>query len=150
MKNRQQQIQQFFADYEQRFREVLEGKPADVDATAAAFADYFVQSVPGGVTGGKNDEKFKEQIPAGNDFYKSIGTQSMKIGSLHVTPLDELHAIAKVHWLSTYKGDINIGFDVFYILTFASGQPKIFAFITGDEQKVLREKGLLPQEPAAS
>lgn len=146
MNKLQQQLQPFFAAYEQRFNDVLNGKPTDVEATAGAFADYFVESSPAGVMGGKNDNKFREQIPKGNEFYKSIGTQSMKIGQLEITAIDELHAIAKVHWLSSYKKDIHIDFDVFYFVTLASGEPKIFAFVTGDEQKVLQEKGLVPKQ----
>lgn len=146
MSNLQTTLKPFFAAYEQRFNDVLNGKPTDVDGTAGAFADYFVESSPRGVMGGKNDEKFKEQIPKGNDFYKSIGTQSMKIGKLEITELDDLHAVAKVHWLSAYKNDVKIDFDVFYFVTVAGGAPKIFAFVTGDEQKVLEENGLVPKQ----
>ena len=146
MKDKQQQLEKFFAAYEQRFNDVLNDKPADVDATAAAFAEYFVESSPVGVMGGKNDEKFKEQIPKGNEFYKQIGTLSMKIGTLDITQLDDFHAIAKVHWLSSYKGNKNIEFDVFYIMNLAGDSPKIFAYITGDEQKVLQENGLVPKQ----
>ncbi|RPE08278.1 hypothetical protein EGT74_14550 [Chitinophaga lutea] len=146
MKNRQQQLEKFFAAYEQRFNDVLNDKPADVDATAAAFAEYFVESSPAGVMGGKNDEKFKEQIPKGNEFYKKIGTLSMKIGTLDITRLDDFHAIAKVHWLSSYKENKNIEFDVFYIVNLVGDEPKIFAYITGDEQKVLQENGLVPKQ----
>ncbi len=146
MNNKQQQLEQFFAAYEQRFNDVLNGQPADVDATAGAFADYFVESSPAGVMGGKNDEKFRGQIPKGNEFYKSIGTQSMKIGTLDITQLDEFHAIARVHWLSDYKGNKHIEFDVFYIVNQVGDEPKIFAYITGDEQKVLQENGLAPKQ----
>lgn len=146
MDNVQEKIEKFFTAYEQRFNDVLNGKPADVEATAGAFADYFVESSPAGVMGGKNDEKFREMIPKGNEFYKSIGTLSMKIDSLEITQLDDFHAIARVHWMSSYKKDVDIDFDVFYILNLVNEEPKIFAYITGDEQKVLQENGLVPKQ----
>lgn len=136
-------IQTFFAAYEQRFNDALGGQQVDVDETTAAFADYFVESSPAGVMGGMNDEQFKEQIPKGFEFYKSIGTLSMKIGQLDITELDEFHAMAKVHWISAYKGNRQIEFDVHYFLNMLNGAPKIFAYITGDEQKVLSENGLV-------
>lgn len=139
-------LQTFFAAYEQRFNDVLGGTATDVEATAGAFADYFVESSPRGVMGGKNDEKFREMIPKGNEFYKSIGTLSMKIDSLDITQLDELHAVVKAHWKAGYKNNINIEFDVFYMVTLASGEPKIFAYVTGDEQKVLQEYGLIAKQ----
>jgi hypothetical protein len=143
---KQQQLEKFFAAYEQRFNDVLNGRPTDVEATAAAFADYFVESSPKGVMGGKNDEQFREMIPRGNEFYKSIGTLSMKIGKLDITELDDFHAVAKVHWLSSYKNNKRIDFDVFYMVTLTGGAPKIFAYVTGDEQKVLAENDLVPKQ----
>ncbi|WP_119080782.1 hypothetical protein [Chitinophaga alhagiae] len=139
-------LQAFFAAYEQRFNDVLASGATDVEATAGAFADYFVESSPRGVMGGKNDEKFREMIPKGNEFYRNIGTLSMKIGSLDITQLDNLHAVAKTHWKAGYKNNINIAFDVFYMVTLAGGEPKIFAYVTGDEQKVLQEHGLVPKQ----
>jgi hypothetical protein len=35
-----------------------------------------------------------------------------------------------------------IEFEVTYFLHFQDGDPKIFAYITGDEERVLREHGL--------
>jgi hypothetical protein len=53
-----------------------------------------------------------------------------------------------VHWRSFYtKKDGReelIEFDVIYFVQMRDEKPKIFAYITGDEQGVLREKGFIP------
>ena len=71
----------------------------------------------------------------------------MKITDLEVTELDDLHSMAKVHWDSRYgKPDgeeLQIDFDVFYFVQFINGEPKIFAYITGDEKTVLSKHGLI-------
>jgi hypothetical protein len=57
--------------------------------------------------------------------------------------------MVKVHWFSEYlrkDGEkIPIDFEVIYFLQKLEEAPKIFAFIGGDEEKVLKENGLLPE-----
>lgn len=139
-------IDAFFNVYEQRFTDGLRGK-VDIEGTTAAFASSFVEASPVGVHCAQNDKTFKEAIPKGYEFYKKIGTQSMKIGSKEITRLDEFHLLCKVHWQSSYhttdKKAVVIDFDVFYFLQHLNNELKIFAYVTGDEQKVLKEKGLI-------
>jgi len=144
-----EQIRQFFSDYAARFNRALQDPPVeDVEASAGAFADCFIGAGPGGVSCGKNDEQLRTWIPQCNAFYRSIGTRSMQISRLEITPLDELHAMAKVFWVSHYTKptgeDVQIHFDVIYLLQIRERNPKIFGYITGEEQKVLKEYGLLP------
>jgi len=144
-----QQLETFFAAYEARFNQALGDNPQDdVEGTMAAFADCFIEASPLGLSCAQNDEQFRTQIPKGNAFYRSIGTQSMKIMALTITPLDDYHVQTKVHWQAQYKkrdgGEETIDFDVIYFLQLLGNQPKIFAYITGDEQKVLQEHGLIP------
>jgi hypothetical protein len=119
----------------------------NVEATAAAFADCVLAANPVGVNCGRNDEEFRKQIPKGFEFYRSIGTKSMTIKSLTTTSLDDYHSMIKVHWEAFYwKLDGHedlIDFDVIYLVQMIDETPKIFAYITGDEQKVLRERGLI-------
>jgi len=72
----------------------------------------------------------------------------MSIESLDITPLDTYHAMAKVHWNALYEkkdgGRESIEFDVIYFVQIMEKTPRIFCYITGDEQKVLRERGLIP------
>lgn len=139
-------IYDFFAAYEKRFNDALQGE-TDVEATANAFGPFFVEASPAGIHGGHNDQEFREKIPKGMDFYRHIGTDSMEIISQEVTPLDDLHYMVKIHWKATYKNKDNtelaIEFDVIYFLQHKDSQLKIFAYITGDEDKVMREHGLI-------
>lgn len=143
-----QAVQTFFDAYEDRFNKSLQDPPTlDVGGVTAAFADCFIEASPVGVSCGQNDAAFRENVPKGFAFYKEIGTTSMKITSLTITPLNDQHVMAKVHWDSHYQkksGDREqIEFDVIYFLQMLGDAPKIFAYITGDEQRVLKERGLI-------
>ena len=132
-------VRDFFARYQAFFENALGDDPTvDVDGIVNAFADYFVESSPAGVHGGANDEQFQAAIPQGYAFYRQIGTTSMKVAGLDVTPVDDHHAMARVHWVSTYTkqdgGTDTIEFDNVYFLTLVGKTPKIFAYVTGDEQ----------------
>jgi len=140
-------IDKFFEDYAIRFKDAIGGKDPDIDGTVRSFSECFIEASPLGVHCGKNDEKFREVIPQGYAFYKSIGTRTMAIVSKEISILDEFHAMVKVYWHSTYvknKDMAKIEFVVYYLVQLREGLPKIFAYITGDEQKVLKEKGLIP------
>ena len=139
-------IYNFFAAYEKRFNDALKGE-TDVEAMANAFAPYFVEASPAGIHGGSNDPEFRKRIPQGMEFYCQIGTHSMEIVAQDVTPLDDMHYMVKIHWKATYKNkdntDLAIEFDVIYFLQYREDELKIFAYITGDEDKVMREHGLI-------
>lgn len=139
-------IEEFFNTYAQRINEALQGKERDTDEVAGAFANYFVEASPVGVTGSKNDEAFRKMIPKGYEFYRSIGTQLMTITSKDIRFIDDCHSMVTVHWNSVYRKKDNttetIDFDVHYLVQ-TKNDIKIFAYITGDEQKVLKEHGLI-------
>jgi hypothetical protein len=86
-------------------------------------------------------------VPRGFAHYRRMGTQLMDIRHLDVTVLDPVHAMAKVRWHSEYRrkdgGEVSIDFDVIYLLRVKDGPPKIFAYISGDEQQALREHGVI-------
>lgn len=140
-----QVIKQFFSEYAERFNRSLAGEHVEARDVATSFADHFVEASPAGVNGGKNGMLFRWLIPAGMAHYKKIGTTSMTIENVEVETIDPMHAMAKVHWDSSYEKDgksDHIEFDVTYLLHFEGAKPKIFAYITGDEEKVLKEHGL--------
>jgi hypothetical protein len=142
----EQSIKAFFTAYESRFNASLAGK-IDLEGTTQSFANCFVEASPAGIICGNNDEQFRESIPKGIEFYKSIGTTEMKILAMDITVLDDLHAMAEVYWEAIYntkdgREDV-IEFTVIYLVQGVNDQIKIFAYITGDEQKVLRENGLI-------
>jgi predicted ester cyclase len=140
-------VSKFFTDYAERFNRSLAGEDVDARDVADSFASHFVEASPGGVVGGKNGLLFRWMIPRGFAHYKKIGTTQMNVTDVEVDPLDALHALAKVHWDARYakkngKSD-RIEFDVTYLLHFQGSEPKIFAYITGDEERVLKEHGLV-------
>lgn len=139
------EIEQFFANYEKRFADGLAGNPV-AEETTKAFADFFVEASPVGVSGGKNDAAFLEAIPKGYEFYRSIGITKMEIRQLDITELNDLHYMVEVYWESFYEKEgktDSIEFSVIYFLQNLNGALKVFAYITGDEQAVLKERGLV-------
>ncbi len=144
----------FFDAYEARFNNALSDQPfIDAEATAAAFAEHFIESSPVGVICGKNDARFREQIPKGMEFYRSIGTKSMNIKARTITELDKFHSMVRMQWQASYrkKNDLTdtIDFEVIYLVRIDGNKPEIFAYITGDEQQALRDHGLIPDEKSA-
>jgi len=145
----EQTLRGFFDAYAARFNAALK-PPYDVDTAGmtAAFAPYFVESSPVGVQGGKNGLLFRLLLPRGLAHYKAIGTTSMDIGDLQITPIDGQHYMCRVHWDSRYvrvSDDTaqRIEFDNIYFVRVGDEGPKIFAFITGDEEAVLKQHGLV-------
>lgn len=139
------QIEQFFEAYEKRFADGLAGN-AVAEETANAFADFFVEASPTGISGGPNDQRFLDTVPKGYEFYRSIGITRMEIRQIDITELNELHYMVEVYWESFYEKDgqaDSIEFSVIYFLQHLNGSLKVFAYITGDEQAVLRERGLV-------
>ena len=148
MINHEEKIKQFFAEYEGRFNRSLQEPPTvDVQGVVKSFAPYFVEASPSGVHGGKNGWLFRMMVPRGFAYYKKIGTKSMKITAIDVTPLDDYHVMAKVPWDSRYLRkdgkEEQIEFDNLYFFQILADKPKIFAYITADEQKILKEHGLI-------
>ena len=71
----------------------------------------------------------------------------MNIIDKGITLLDEFHAMVKIGWKGTYEkkdGEaLTIEFDVFYMVQELNGSIKIFAYVTGDEEKALKDNGLI-------
>ncbi len=140
-----EKIRQFFAEYEKAFEKGISGKP-DVMSTVNSFSHVFVEASPLGIMGSANDNSFREAIPKGFEFYRKIGTKSMAIDKIDITPIDQYHYQAKVHWKAHYeqtKLEVDLEFDVIYLLQFLNNKLEIFAYITGDEQALLRKHGLI-------
>jgi hypothetical protein len=152
MSKRKKAMDDFFSSYEKHFNDAMADSTSDVtDSIKNSFADCFVESSPVGVICGKNNDEFVGKIKQGFDFYRSIGSTGMNIISKEVSMLDDLHAMVNVYWRYSYSKDDKPGtidFHVIYLLTLVN-EPKIFAYIAGDEQKALKEKGLIPEEEMA-
>jgi hypothetical protein len=142
------EVENFFSQYESRFNAALAGGEPDIDGVVNSFAENFVEASPVGIIAGQNNKKFRKMIAQGWEFYQKIGIRAMTILSQEVTVLDTLHAIAKIHWNSSFvrpdKSAGDIEFDVFYLVQKKEDDLKIFSYITGDEQQALKDQGLIP------
>lgn len=138
-------IKLFFANYEKQFNESLEGQ-VDLEAIAKSYTEEFIAANPNGVKTGENNEQLKEVMNKGYEYYRLIGTKKMKCLNINIIPLDEKHAVAHTHWKAFYLKDereIVIPFMSNYLIQFREGQPKIFGWVTGDENQVLKENGVI-------
>ena len=154
MSKRKRTIEEFFSRYESNFNAAINGDASKAsDAVQPFFADCFVGSSVTGVRCSQNNDKFVDMIRQGFEFYRNIGTTGMTITSKDISMLDDQHAFAKIYWHYMYNKDGregSIDFHTIYMLTTVNGEPRIFAYITGDEQKVLKEHGLVMEETEAS
>lgn len=146
MENNHEQIEKFFHAYERNFNDSLAGN-IHADATANSFADCFIAVSPTGVSCGKADDTFASVIEQGYQYYTSCGVKAMNISGQTISSLDEFHFVNKVQWKCHYDLDEarkgTIDFEVIYFLRLTDQQVRIFGFITGDEQKAFRERGLI-------
>ena len=149
MADRKQEIESFFDSYAKRSNDALREPPLeDIDGVTDAFAPFFVEASPKGVIGGPNDESFRDMIPKGFARYREIGGTAMRVVRVKVTELDDFNAFARVDWEFDYvrRSDGRSGTVVFqniYFLNFATGAPKVFAYITPDEEQAMKDHGLL-------
>jgi hypothetical protein len=141
-------VRSFFEAYARRMNDALDDPPkVNVGKAREAFADYFVGTDPRSVRGARNGLLFRLMLPRGYRRYRKIGTKRMELRRVEVTQLDDYHAMAQTRWRSLYvKKDgerVEIEFDNIYLLHIPDGgRPKIFAWITGDEEQVLKDHGV--------
>ena len=150
MVNQENVIDDFFNRYAARFNRALWNEQFDIDGVVEAFAEEFISAGPFGVQTGKNDQAFRDVIPKGWSYYKNLGIHSMNVLAKKIVFLDEFHAMARIQWQSLFatkdgrEGEIE--FEVIYILQLREEGIKIFAYITGDEQKAFKDAGLYESE----
>lgn len=142
------QLKTFFEEYEARVNRAISDPPeVDEKATAAAFASYFIEASPAGIECGENGDKFLHVIPEGFKHYRKIGTKEMRMESINFVEIDEMHWVVSVEWRAVYAkkdaDDVAIEFKVHYMVQAVDEDPKIFAYVTGDEQKALRDAGIV-------
>jgi hypothetical protein len=144
-----EKINIFFSDYEARFNKALNGEELDISGIQNSFAKHYIEANPGGINCGSNDFLFRLSIPKGYRFYKKLGMRSIRISEKQIIPLDTYHYMVRVNWNAWYikKNEISesIDFTVIYFLQHLNNELKIFSYITGEEQKLLLEKGLLEE-----
>lgn len=138
-------IKELFARYEQFFQQSLSGK-IDKAQLGSLYATEFIAATPAGVLAGKNDASLAQALEQGYAHYREIGTKAMTIRRVTVSPIDDLHCIAHVEWTAVYarkqQADVASDFVVHYFVQRLNGEPKIFGWVSGDEQALLKQHGI--------
>ena len=139
-------IAALFTRYAAFVAKALDGE-ADIEAAASFYAGAFIAATPAGIVAGENDDRWRQALAGGFERYRDIGTKAMTVRTLRVSAIDDCHSIAHVGWSAVYaragQADVTIDFDVHYLVQTLDGEPKIFGWISGDEQDVLRRHGIL-------
>lgn len=140
------ELLKLFDRYQRLFNQALAGE-VDMEEVASLYSSEFIGAAPAGVRTGKNDAQFKELMAQGYAQYRATGTKEMRIRNLGISPIDALHAMAHVAWTAIYarKGqpDVAIDFDVHYLVQIVNGEPSVFGWISGDEQALLKQHGIV-------
>ncbi|MER9646445.1 nuclear transport factor 2 family protein [Mesorhizobium sp. M0199] len=139
-------VRKLFERYERFFNQSL-GGDMDMDEVASLYASDFIAASPAGVMTGKNDGQLKQVMAQGYAHYRAIGTKEMRIRNLRLSPIDEHHCVAHVAWTATYarrdQSKVAIDFDVHYLMQKLDAEPKVFGWISDDEQALLRKHGIV-------
>ena len=142
-------VDQFFSRYEEG------ANTFDAELVTSQFTESFMGADPNGAMCGKNDEEFRKAIPQRKSFFEQIGFKSAKILNVDATPLDERYTMAKVHWQMVFEKDpgnpLDFKFYITYFLFDPGTGPKVVFYIShDDEQKVMKEAGLIPADKVQS
>ena len=138
-------VRRLFERYQRFFTRALGG---DLDGAEAAslYAAEFIAATPAGVMSGKNDDAFVAAMAQGYERYRAIGTKAMTVRAVRVSPIDDLHCVAHVAWTATYardgREDVAIDFEVHYLVQMLGDEPKVFGWVSGDEEALLRRHGV--------
>jgi hypothetical protein len=139
-------VKKLFERYENAFRRSLAGD-LDMDEVASLYASDFIAASPAGVMTGKNDDQLKQVMAKGYEHYRAIGTKEMRIRHVRLSPIDERHCMAHVSWTATYahrdQRETSIDFDVHYLVQKLDGEAKVFGWVSGDEQALLKQHGII-------
>ena len=142
----EQAVRQLFERYADFFAKSLAGEP-DPEEAATLYAPAFIGATPVGIVTGKNDADFLQAMRAGYAYYRSIGTRQMRIRHLHILRLDDWHCVASVAWTAVYARDdlpeTEIDFDVHYMVQMLDGVAKVFGWMSGDEEALLKARGVV-------
>src|SRR5882757_4117740 len=139
-------VRALFARYQRSFNRALDGD-VDLDEGTSFYASAFIAASPAGIVAGTNDDQLGRIMEQGYERYRAIGTKEMRIRDVRLSPMDEHHCVAHVAWTAIYSRrdapDIPIDFDVHYLVQKLNGAPKIFGWVSGDEQALLKEHGIV-------
>lgn len=135
-------IEEFFRRYEES------ANTFEPELVVSQYTQTFMGADPNGVVCINNDTTFREAIPQRKSLFEKIGFKSAKVLNIDETPLDELYTMAKVHWHMVFEKEpgkpLDFKFFITYFLYDPGPGPKVAFYISHeDEQKVMREAGLI-------
>ena len=134
----------FFAEYEEAMR------AGDPERSRRLYAEAFVAASPGGLLTGTNDDEFAGMVAQGWQRYGELGMTVMRVERVSASWLGESQCLATVLWHSEWKGAGSIDFEVSYLLRGLPDEPRIFGWVShDDEQVVMRDRGILPATDAS-
>ena len=141
------EIEAFFRIYAEHTNDALKEPPIeDVNSIAASFAPFFVGSSPKCVFSGPNGDTFKQTIPKGFAHYRNIGGKAMNVTRVDLIEHDDDNIMANVSWNFEYQRkdgkEGHIAFTNRYLLNISGSAPLIFAYITPDEKRAMKDYGL--------
>jgi hypothetical protein len=138
-------VGKLFGRYESFFNRSLGGE-MDMDEGAALYASEFITATPAGVMTGKNDDQLRQVMAQGYARYRALGTKEMRIRNVRLSAIDDHHCVAHVAWTAIYarkdQPDIAIDFEVHYFVQKLDGEAKVFGWVSGDEQALLKKHGI--------
>lgn len=145
--NLSDRVQRFFERYEEganTFAEavILEG-----------LAHSFMGADPNGAQVFEVNDEFRKAIPRRRQFFQSIGFLSAHILGVEQSQISADYILAKVRWEMIFEKDgraHDVRFVITYVLHDAGGADlKVVFYVShDDEQKAMREAGLIPLEPS--
>ena len=139
-------VRTLFERYERCFNQALGGE-IDMDEVASLYASDFIAATPAGVMTGRNNERLRQVMAEGYARYRAMGTKAMRIRAIRLSPMDDHHCVAHVAWTATYAREgqpgISIDFDVHYLVQMLDGAPKVFGWVSGDEEALLKQHGVI-------
>jgi len=139
-------VKKLFERYESVFNRSL-GGDMKMDETAALYASEFIAASPAGVMAGKNNDQLKQVMAQGYARYRAMGTKEMRIRNVRLSAIDDHHCVAHVAWTATYvrkdQPEVAVDFDVHYFVQKLDGEPKVFGWVSGDEQALLRKHNIV-------
>jgi hypothetical protein len=139
-------VKKLFERYESVFNRSL-GGDMEMDETAALYASEFIAASPVGVMAGKNNDQLKQVMAQGYARYRAMGTKEMRIRNVRLSAIDDHHCVAHVAWTATYvrkdRPEVAVDFDVHYFVQKLDGEPKVFGWVSGDEQALLRKHNIV-------
>jgi len=138
-------IRELFDRYENFFnRSLIDG--VDASELSRLYAEEFIGAGPSGVKAGRNDADFGRSMAQSYDYYRRIGTKHMRMTDIRLSRIDEHHSLAHVGWTASYARDDGslaaIDFDIHYFVQVLNGQAKVFGWVSGDEQALLKQHGI--------